>query len=120
MNSDREARKKALEAARQRLAFRKKQKEQLQLLRQQKAAGGGNGLEDSNLRKNDYGQKLVNDTKQMISDWSSTKEKEEEKLEEDNAADDGKEDRTQTVPGPRADLNIVHNVNVVDLMKRSR
>lgn len=56
----------------------------------------------------------------MISEWTSTKEKEEEKLEADGGGDDSKENAGQVVPGPRADLNIVHNVNVVDLMKRSR
>eukprot|EP01084_Bolivina_argentea_P002678 4944_1 len=122
MNSDREARKKALEAAKGRLAYRKKQKEQLQLLRDKKNSGGNTGFEN----KNDYGKKLVNDTKQLISDWTTTKQREEKEKEDEIKArleSDEKENDTLTreiVPGPRADLNIVHNVNPIDLIKKLR
>jgi len=63
----------------------------------------------------------VDDTKQLINDWTTSKEKEEKKLDDDLKNDDNSKDSAkQIVPGPRADLNIVHSVNVVDLMKRSR
>eukprot|EP01084_Bolivina_argentea_P275697 470254_1 len=123
MNSDREARKKALEAAKERLAYRRKQKEQLQLLRQQKQSGGSTGFDNpnTNYRKNDYGKKLVNDTKQLINEWTNTTQKEEQKLmDELNANDDSKSNAKQIVPGPRADLSLVHSVNTIGLMKRSR
>ena len=117
MNSDREARKKALEAAKARLEFRKRQKEQLRLLREQKQSGD---LQENTYKKNDYGKKLVEDTKNLINEWSSNKEK-EQKLEDDlKNNDDAKDNAKQIVPGPRADLNIVNNVNNINLMHRSR
>jgi len=119
MNADREARKKALEAAKERLAFRRRQKEQLQLLRQQKQSGDSAGFE-SQPRRNDYGKKLVDDTKQLISDWTSSKEQEERKMEASNADEAAKDSSKQIVPGPRADLSMVNNVNACDLMHRSR
>merc|ERR1712154_327128 len=115
---DREARKKALEAAKARLAYRKRQKEQLQLLRQQKQSGS---LSENPYNKNDYGKKLIEDTKELINEWSTNKEKEEKKLEDEkHNDDDAKDNAKQIVPGPRADLNIVNNVSSIDLMHRSR
>eukprot|EP00484_Ammonia_sp_Unknown_P021644 CAMPEP_0197022016 /NCGR_PEP_ID=MMETSP1384-20130603/2922_1 /TAXON_ID=29189 /ORGANISM="Ammonia sp." /LENGTH=730 /DNA_ID=CAMNT_0042449977 /DNA_START=19 /DNA_END=2211 /DNA_ORIENTATION=+ len=121
--NDREARKKALEAAKQRLELRKKQKQQLQALRQQKQSGQSTGFESSNTdaaRKNDYGKRLVEGAKELISEWSTNKEQEEKQLQQEAKQQEAQQNEQQTrqsVPGPRADLNIVHSVNAVDLMK---
>ena len=102
-SDERQARKQALLAAKERLARRKAQRVKLEQIRQNRQQGL------LSYQQNDYGAKLIEEANKTLTQWKNDKPKE-------TAIDKNK----NIVPGPRSDLSFVFQANSINYVERPR